>query len=379
MTVDAKLLEPQIKNKIPIVDLASQYKTIQNEIEKEVLEVLSSGQYVLGKKVKSFEDELAKYLDCKHVISCASGTDALTLSLMSLGIKTGDEVITVSHSFFATSLAIALVGAKPVFVDIKEDDFNIDPSKIRKAITKKTRAIIPVHLYGNPCEIGLVKEIAKEHNLYVIEDCAQSLGARFNGKLVGTFGDLGAISFFPTKNLGAFGDGGAVCTNNDELAQKLTRLRIYGSSKRYFHDYIGLNSRLDEIQAAILKVKLKYLDKWNLDRQKAASYYNKLLQGTTNVIIPHVKPNINHVFHQYTIRIKNRDIVYEKLSDLEIETIIYYPVPIHMQKAFNYLNIEKGSLPVTEKICNEVLSLPIYPEITRETQEYIVENIKKIL
>lgn len=379
MTVDAKLLEPQIKNKIPIVDLASQYKTIQNEIEKEVLEVLSSGQYVLGKKVKSFEDELAKYLDCKHVISCASGTDALTLSLMSLGIKTSDEVITVSHSFFATSLAIALVGAKPVFVDIKEDDFNIDPSKIKNAITKKTKAIIPVHLYGNPCEIGLVREIAKEHNLYVIEDCAQSLGARFNGKLVGTFGDLGAISFFPTKNLGAFGDGGAVCTNNDELAQKLTKLRIYGSSKRYFHDYIGLNSRLDEIQAAILKVKLKYLDKWNLDRQKAASYYSKLLQGTTDVIIPHVKPNTSHVFHQYTIRIKNRDIVYEKLRDLEIETIIYYPVPIHMQKAFNYLNIEIGSLPVTEKICNEILSLPIYPEITRETQEYIVENIKKML
>lgn len=367
-----------VKKKVPIVDLQAQYKTIQNEVEKEVLEVLSSGQYVLGKKVKSFEDELAKYLDCKHVISCASGTDALTLSLMSLGIKAGDEVITVSHSFFATSLAIALVGAKPVFVDIKEEDFNIDPSKIKNAITKKTKAIIPVHLYGNPCEISLVKEIAKEHNLYVIEDCAQSLGARFNGKLVGTFGDLGAISFFPTKNLGAFGDGGAVCTNNDELAQKLIKLRVYGSSKRYFHDYIGLNSRLDEIQAAILKVKLKYLDKWNLERQKAASYYNELFKDIDSVILPRVKPNSSHIFHQYTIRTKNRDVIYEKLRDLGIETIIYYPVPIHLQRAFSYLNIKSGSLPVTEKICNEVLSLPIYPEITRETQEYIIENIKQI-
>src|SRR3989338_1745141 len=364
--------------KIPIIDLASGYQLIKDEIEKAVLEVLASGHYILGPNVSLFEEEFSKYIGAKHTVSCANGTDALLLSLMALGIKQGDEVITVSHSFFATSEAIALVGARPVFVDIREDDFNIDVSKIESLINKKTKAILPVHLYGQGCEISSVIEIAKRHGLYVIEDTAQALGAQFQGKYLGTFGDIGTISFFPTKNLGAFGDGGAICTNNDVFAEKLKQLRVHGSSKRYIHEYIGLNSRLDEIQAAILRVGLKYLDKWNSQREAAAKYYNELLKDIELIILPAVKPNCRHVFHQYTIRTKRRDYLYEKLREKGIETIIYYPVPIHLQKAFKYLKYKEGSLPITEKLCNEILSLPMYPEIKKEIQEYIAENIKLI-
>ena len=366
-------------NKVPIIDLACRYKSIQDEVNKAVLEVMSSGHYILGKDVEAFENELAEYLNCKYVVSCGNGTDAISLALMSLDIKSGDEIITVSHSFFATSEAIALVGAKPVFVDIMENDFNIDPKKIESLITKKTKAIIPVHLYGQPCEMSSVTDIAKKHGLYVIEDCAQAIGAKYNEQNVGTFGDIGTLSFFPTKNLGAFGDGGAIITDNEKIAEKFKQLRVHGSPKRYLHDYIGLNSRLDEIQAAILRIELKYLDEWNNKRQQAAKYYNKLFQGIKDITTPHVKPNSHHVFHQYTIRLKNRDYLYEKLKEKGIETIIYYPIPIHLQKAFSYLDYKKSSFPVTEQICNEILSLPIYPEIKPETQEYIVDNIKSIL
>lgn len=369
----------QKSGKIQIVDLASSFQLIKDEIEKAVLEVLSSGHYVLGPNVSLFEEELSKHLGVRHSISCANGTDALILSLMALGIKSGDEVITVSHSFFATSEAIALVGAKPIFADIKEEDFNIDPYKIEKLITKNTKAIIPVHLYGQSCEITEVMNIAKKHGLYVIEDCAQALGAKFKGKNIGTFGDMGTISFFPTKNLGAFGDGGAIVTNNEELAKKIKQLRFHGSLKRYVHEYIGLNSRLDEIQAAILRVKLKYLDEWNVKRQKAAEYYNKLFKDVEEITIPFVKPTAHHIFHQYTIRLQNRDLVHEKLQEAGIEALIYYPTPIHLQKAFSYLNCKEGFLPVTEKICSEILSLPMYPEIKQETQEYVAEQIKQSL
>ncbi|MBI3591301.1 MAG: DegT/DnrJ/EryC1/StrS family aminotransferase [Candidatus Melainabacteria bacterium] len=369
----------QNQKKIPIIDLVCHYRSIQNEIEKVTFDVLSSGHYILGKNVEAFEEELSKYLGCKNVVSCANGTDAIVLALKALDIKPGDEIITVSHSFFATSEAIALVGGIPVFADIREDDFNIDPEKIEALITKKTKAIIPVHLYGQPCEISSVIEIAKKYGLYVIEDCAQSIGAKFNGKNVGTFGDISTLSFFPTKNLGACGDGGAVITNDYKLATKIKQLRIHGSSKRYVHDYIGMNSRLDELQAAILRIKLPYLDKWNHERYKAAKYYDELFKDVKQVTTPIVKSNSQHVFHQYTIRLNQRDFLCEKLREKNIETIIYYPVPIHLQSVFSYLGRQKGSLPVTEKICNEILSLPIYPEITKDIQEYIVENIKSIL
>lgn len=365
--------------KIPIIDLASHYNSIKNEIDKVVLEVLSSGYYVLGPNVKALEEEVSKYLDIKNVIACANGTDALTLSLMTLGIKTGDEVITSSHSFFATSEAIALVGAKPVFADISEEDFNINPNNIEKLITKNTKAIIPVHIYGQICDIEQIVQIAKKHKLYVIEDCAQAIGTSFKNKKAGTFGDIGTISFFPTKNLGAFGDAGAIVTNNDEIAEKLRKLRVHGSSKRYVHEYIGLNSRLDEIQAAILRVKLKYLDKWNSSRQLAAKKYDELLKDVHSISRPSIKQDSNHIFHQYTIKLKNRELLYKKLQERNIEAIIYYPIPIHLQEAFSCLGYKKGSLPITEKICDEIISLPMYPEITSEIQEYVVENIKEIL
>jgi len=364
--------------KVQIVDLASHYNAIKNEIDEAVMKVLSSGYFVLGPNVKSFEEELSAYTGAKHVISCANGTDAITLSLMALGIKQGDEVITPSHSFFATSESIALVGATPVFVDIKEDDFNIDIEKIESLINKKTKAIIPVHIYGQPCNIDKIIQIAKKHNLFVVEDCAQAIGAKLNNKCVGTFGDLGTLSFFPTKNLGAFGDGGAVLTNSDELAAKLRQLRVHGSSVRYVHDVIGLNSRLDEIQAAILRVQLKYLDQWNKKRLEAALYYNELFEGFEPVVTPVIKPDRKHIFHQYTIKTKKRDLLSEKLKERNIESIIYYPIPIHKQKAFSHLT-QEFNLPITEKIAGEILSLPIYPEITRDIQKYVVNNVKEIL
>ena len=371
-------LQTKTNKKIQIVDLVSNYRLIKEEITEAITQVLSSGQFVLGPNVISLESELSQYLKTKHVVSCANGTDAIVLALKALGIQPGDEVVTVSHSFFATSEAIALVGAKPVFVDILEPDFNINPKLIEKSITKKTKAIIPVHLYGQSCEIEELVNTAKKYGLYVIEDCAQAIGAKFNGKSVGTFGDLGTFSFFPTKNLGAYGDGGAVITNNEKFANKLKQLRIHGSSKREVHECLGYNSRLDEIQAAILRVKLKYLDKWNLQRQQAANYYTELLKNASGIATPSVKPNCNHVFHQYTIRTKNRDGLQEKLNDVGIGTRVYYPIPIHLQGAFKYLNYEKGSLPVTEKLCDEILSFPIYPEITKEDQEYVIENVRKI-
>ena len=363
--------------KISIIDLVSHYKSIKDEINSVVLEVLSSGHYILGENVEAFEEELARYLGCKYVVACANGTDAITLALKSLGIEPNNEVITVSHSFFATSEAIALAGAKPVFADIHEKDFNINPQKIEQLITPRAKAIVPVHIYGQPCEIQSVIDIANKYNLYVIEDCAQAAGAKFNGKCVGTFGDVGTFSFFPTKNLGAFGDAGAICTNNENVADKFKQLRVHGSPKRHVHDYVGTNSRLDEIQAAILRVGLKYLDKWNFDRQKAAKNYDELLADVKEIQLPFVKPNVHHVFHQYTIKTEKRDLLLQKLKESGIEATIYYPVPIHLQKAFNYLNYRNESLPVTEKVCKEILSLPLYPEITPDIQEYIVDCIKR--
>ena len=366
-------------NKIPIIDLTLNHQSIKDEIEQAVCEVLRSGKYILGSNVKAFEEELSKYLCVHNAVSCANGTDALILSLKALDIKDGDEVITVSHSFFATSEAIALVGAKPVFCDIQESDFNIDTKYIEKLITHKTKAIIPVHLYGQLCDIQRVVEIAKKYKLYVIEDCAQAIGAKYNNKFAGTFGDIGTFSFFPTKNLGAFGDAGAIVTDNAEIVEKLRYLRAHGSLKRYHHKFIGLNSRLDEVQAAILRIKLKYLEEWNQKRGKAAAYYNQLLKDVKGVIAPATKPNFDHTFHQYTIRTEQRDLLCEKLNSYGVEAIIYYPIPIHLQEAFSYLRYKKGDLPVTEKICSEIISLPMYPEITNDTQKYVVDLIKQIV
>lgn len=366
------------KRNVPIIDLKIHYESIKDELEKVTKESLSSANYILGPNVEAFENELASYLGCNHVVSCANGTDALVLALMALEIKEGDEVITVSNSYFATSESIATVGAEPVFIDIRKDDFNIDPEKIEAAITKKTKAIICVHLYGQPCEIEKVVEIAKKHNLFVIEDNAQAIGAKYNGKCVGAFGDIGTTSFYPTKNLGACGDGGATFTNNKDLADKLKLLRAHGSPGRYVHDFVGLNSRLDDIQAAILRVKLKHLNKWIKARQDAAKYYDELLKGVS-IITPKTKTNCTHVFHQYTLTVDKRDYLYEKLGEKGVRTLIYYPIPIHKQKAFSYLSNKKYDLAVTNELSEKIISLPMYPELKKEDQEYVAECIKELI
>lgn len=334
------------------IDLKAQYQTIKPEINKAIQKVLNSGQFILGQEVEKFEQEIAKYLGVEYAIGVASGTDALLLSLIALDIKKGDEVITTAFSFIATANTIARVGAKPIFVDINPKTFNIDASKIQEKITKKTKAIIPVHLYGQVADMDAIKKF----KVPIIEDACQAIGAEYKNKKAGTIGNLGCFSFYPTKNLGACGDGGLVTTNNKQYAEKIKILRAHGAQQKYYHQEIGLNSRLDELQAAILGVKLRHLDKWNNQRIKNAKKYNKLLSKF--VITPDYKKG--HVYHQYTIRVKKRDKLKAYLEKHNIPIAIYYPVPLHLQKCFKYLGYKKGDFPEAEKAAKEVLSLPIY-------------------
>lgn len=361
---------------LQLVDIAGQYRRIKPEIDTAIHAVLESGQFILGKEVEEFESNMERYLDAKCAVGCASGTDALQVAMMALGIGPGDEVITTPFSFVATVEAIALLGAKPVFVDIQPDSFNIDPKLVEQAITKKTKAIIPVHLYGQPADMGPFVDIAQNHKLYLIEDAAQAIGAEYNGRKVGTFGDAGCISFFPSKNLGAYGDAGMVVTNNRHLADRIRMVIVHGSKIRYYHDILGVNSRLDAIQAAVLNVKLKYLDAWNNTRIACAHRYNGLLEGTP-VVTPSVKANRKHIFHQYTIRVKERDGLIKHLQEYKIPYAIYYPVPLYRQKAFQHLADPDKTFPVTEQCTREVLSLPMHTELTSEMQEYIVQKIKE--
>jgi len=360
--------------KLQMVDLLTQYDSIKNEIDTAVLDVIRSGQYILGKEVKELEENIAKYLGSKHAVGCASGTDALQIAMMALNIGPGDEVITTAFTFVATAETIALLGAKPVYVDIRETDYNIDPSKIESAITDKTKAIIPVHLYGHPAPMDEIMEIAKKHNIAVIEDTAQAIGAEYNGTKVGTFGPFGCISFFPSKNLGAFGDGGMITTDDETLARKARMITNHGSSERYKHSEIGVNSRLDTIQAAILLVKLKYLDTWNDNRRQAASRYSDLLKGLP-VTTPGELRGSYHIYHQYTLRCEQRDALSNHLKEKNIPHAIYYPIPLHLQEAYTYLGYSKGDLPVTEKLTDEVLSLPMHSELTGEQQQFITNTI----
>ena len=364
---------------IPILDLTQQYQQLKPQMEKAVLDVLSSGSYVLGKNVTAFEQEIADYIGTKRAVGVANGTDALQLALRALDIGPGDEVITVSFTFFATAEVIGLVGATPVFVDIDPNTFNIDYTQLEKKITPKTKAIIPVHLYGQPVEIDPIIEIAKKYNLYVIEDCAQAIGATYNGKKAGSFGDIGCFSFFPSKNLGAYGDGGMITTNSDFLAERILGLRNHGGKVRYYHEELGLNSRLDEMQAAILRVKLPHLDKWNEQRREAAYRYNELLKGVEGVETPVELKGTTCVYHQYTIKTPARDAMHEKLKEKGVMTMIYYPVPAHLQEAFKNLEIAEGCLPITEDLTKKVLSLPIFPEITDTQQKQVAEAIKSTL
>jgi len=360
---------------IPILDSKRQYEKIGADIEKAVINVLRSGQYILGEENKKLSEEIASYIGIKNAVTLNSGTDALHLALRALNIGAGDEVISVAFTFVATTEAIGIVGAKPVFVDIDENTFNIDASKIEAAITPRTKAIIPVHLYGQPCQMDVIMDIAKRHNLYVIEDCCQAIGAKYKGQMVGTFGDIGCFSFYPTKNLGTMGDGGLLVTNSDEIKDRVIALRNHGGAIRYHHDEIGVNSRLDEIQAAILRVKLPYIDEWNSKRRENAYRYNELFAGCDEVETPKEIDNSYCVYHQYTVKIPNRDEVYELLRESGVGAMIYYPIPLHLQKVHEYLNVKEGSLPKTEKDTKLVISLPMFPELTKDEQEFIAKTL----
>ncbi len=360
---------------IPILDSKRQYAQIGADVEKAVVEVLRSGQYILGENNKMLSEEIAKYMGVKNAVTLNSGTDALHLALRALNIGAGDEVISVAFTFVATTEAIGIVGATPVFVDIDENTFNMDASKIEAAITPRTKAIIPVHLYGQPCQMDVIMDIAKRHNLYVIEDCCQAIGAKYNGQMVGTFGDIGCYSFYPTKNLGAMGDGGLLITNSDEIKDRVIALRNHGGAIRYHHDEIGVNSRLDEVQAAILRVKLPYIDEWNTKRRENAYRYNELFANYPEIETPKELDNTYCVYHQYTVKIPNRDEVHAMLREAGIGAMIYYPIPLHLQKVHEYLNVKEGALPVTEKNTKLVISLPMFPELTAEEQKEVAEKL----
>ena len=346
---------------IPILDSKRQYAEIGNEVEKAVCEVLRSGCYILGPNTKALEKELADFLGVNYTVGLNSGTDALHLALRALDIGAGDEVITTAFTFVATTEAIGIVGAKPVFVDIN--------------ITPKTKAIIPVHLYGQPCEMDKIMDIAKRHNLRVIEDCCQAIGATYKGQMVGSFGDFGCLSFYPTKNLGGMGDGGLIMTNSEELKNRVVALRNHGGAVRYYHDEIGVNSRLDEVQAAILRVKLPHIKEWNEKRRAHAAYYNKLFANCKDVVTPAEADNTYCVYHQYTVKVPNRDEVHKMLQERGIGAMLYYPVPLHLQKVHAYLGVGKGSLPYTEKDTELVMSLPMFPELTEEEQETVASTL----
>lgn len=361
---------------IPMVDLKGQYETLRDEIEAGFQETMENTSFILGPNVNEFEKEAADYLGVKHALTCASGTDALHLGLLAAGIQQGDEVITTAFTFIATAEAICYVGAVPVFVDIKPDTFNIDVEQIEKAITPKTKAILPVHLFGQPADMTAIMAIAKKHNLIVIEDCAQSFGADVDGKMTGGIGLVGCHSFFPSKNLGCYGDGGMVTTNDDVIAEKIKILRNHGSSVRYHHDMIGYNSRLDELQAVVLRAKIKHIKEYNSQRRRVAHKYSELL---ADVVTPPYEDNIGtHVYHQYTVLTDKRDAIMEKLTSNNIGCAIYYPIPLHQQKAFAE-SCKGVSLPVTEDTVLHCMSLPIYPELENNTIEHIVDVIKSTI
>lgn len=364
---------------IPILDLKRQYDQIGAEIEKEVVEVLRSGSYILGKHNKALEEEFSSYIGVKHSIALNSGTDALHLALRALDIGAGDEVITVAFTFVATTEAIGIVGAKPVFVDINPNTFNIDAEKIEAAITPKTKAIIPVHLYGQPCDMDVIMEIAKKYDLYVIEDCCQAIGAKYKGKVVGSFGDVGCFSFFPTKNLGAMGDGGMATTNSTVVKDRMLALRNHGGAVRYYHEEIGVNSRLDEVQAAILRVKFKHIDKWNKQRRENAYRYNELFANHPEIQTPKELRDTYCVYHQYTLKIPNRDEVHKMLGEAGIGAMLYYPVPLHLQEVHKYLGVGEGALPITEANTKMVVSLPMFPELTEAEQKTVVNTLVECL
>jgi dTDP-4-amino-4,6-dideoxygalactose transaminase len=359
---------------IPFGDLKRQYISIKDEIDEAIRKVLNRGSFILGENVESFEREFSNFCGAKFGIGVGSGTEALHLSLVSCGVQAGDEVITVANTAVPTVSAISFANATPVFVDIDPESYNINPSKIEEKISKRTKVILPVHLYGQPADMDSILEVAKRHKLKVIEDACHAHGAEYKGRTVGTLGNIGCFSFYPTKNLSAYGDGGMVVTNDEEIAIRLKMLRNYGEERRYHNPIKGFNSRLDEIQAAILRVKLKYLSKWNERRRKIAESYNNLLR---TVIKPKEMDYAKHVYHLYVIRSKKRDQLQIYLREKGIATLIHYPISIHLQGAYRELGLKDGSLPITETYADEILSLPVFSELNDEEIEYIADVINK--
>lgn len=372
----------EVMKKIQMVDLRSQYDKIKADVDAGIQEVLDTTTYIKGGKVNDFQKQLETYLGVKHVIPVGNGTDALQIALMALDLKPGDEVITPTFTFIATAEVVALLGLTPVLVDVDFDTFNINIEAVEKAITPKTKAIVPVHLFGQNANMEALLALAKKHHLYVVEDACQSIGARYtfsDGRSVmsGCMGEIGCTSFFPSKNLGCYGDGGAIFTNDDVLAKKMRAIANHGMEVRYYHDMIGVNSRLDSIQAAVLDVKLRHLDTYTKARQSAARYYNEAFAGCANLITPVIALNTTHVFHQYTLKLVNvdRDKVRQYLADHDIPAMTYYPVPLHLQKAYQDARYKSGDFPVAELLSASVLSLPMHTELDTEQLHYIVEHV----
>ncbi|MCJ8278738.1 MAG: DegT/DnrJ/EryC1/StrS family aminotransferase [Rivularia sp. ALOHA_DT_140] len=371
----------QSVSSIPAFDNKQQYSTIAKEVSEAVLEVLSSGRYIGGPLVEGLEQDLAAYTNVSQCVACNSGTDALYLALRAYNIGPGDEVITTPFTFVATCEVISAVGAKPVFVDIDPATFNLNLQQVASAITSLTKAIIPVNLFGQPVDMTALMELAQSKNLLVIEDCAQSTGALWNNQKVGSIGHIGCFSFYPTKNLGGCGDGGAITINDATIAQKIRVLKDHGQKSKYHYEEIGVNSRLDSIQAAILQIKLRYLDTWNQQRQKIAARYHQLLKQIRGIIVPQELPSGTGVWNQYTIRVLDgkRDLVKHQLQEMGVNTAIYYPRPLHLQPVYQSLGYHPGQLPVAEQACNEVLSLPMFPELSPEQQDKVAYSLKEVM
>lgn len=376
----------KIVNKIQMVDLKSQYEKIKTQIDAAILDVVKSSAFINGPEVKALQSELETYLKVSHVIPCANGTDALQIAMMALGLQRGDEVITADFTYVATAEVIALLGLTPVLVDVEPGTFNIDIDALEKAITPKTKAIVPVHLFGQCADMEKIMELARKHKLFVIEDTAQAIGADYKFsdgtvKKAGTIGTIGCTSFFPSKNLGCYGDGGAIFTNDDELAKNIRMIANHGQSVQYYHDVIGVNSRLDSIQAAILRIKLKSLDHYAEQRNKAAAFYDEAFSNNKNIKIPFRNPASTHVFHQYTLQLVgiDRTALREFLASKDIPAMIYYPVPLHLQKAYFDSRYKEGDFPVTENLCKSVISLPMHTELDTETLKYITQNVVEFI
>ncbi len=363
---------------IPLVDLKVQYLNIKKEVDFTIQEILDNACFIMGEPVKLFEENLAKFCECKYAISVSSGSSALFLTLKAYGIKEGDEVITVPNSFIATAEAIVQCGAKPVFVDIEEKTMLIDVNKIEEKITEKTKAIIPVHLYGQICDMNLIIEIAKKHNLVIIEDAAQAIDSEYKERKL-PISETAIFSFFPAKNLGCYGDGGAVVSHNEEIAKKISKLRDHGRISKYESDMIGYGERLDALQAAILNVKLKHLKEWTKKRRENAYKYNVLLKDTKGIEIPFEENNSKHVYYIYKVKVKKRNELMNLLNEKGISTGIHYPIPLHLQPSLRFLGYKEGDFPIAEKAAKEILSLPMYPELSKESIHYIIDCIREVL